>query len=299
MSRLAEDGAATSIVMRRQMLQDVDLRGRRLDVDGLMTSVLDGGEGPALVLVHGGIECGGVMWTPVVAGLAEHHRVVIADVPGLGESVPAARLDQARFDAWFAELLRLTCPHAPTVVAHSLLGTLAARFAAAHGDLLGRLVVYAAPGVGPYRMPPRLRRIAVRFAVRPTERNSERFERFALLDRDATRSRDAVWYDAFSGYSLARARTRDVRATMRRLIRAGTTAVADDELRSIAVPVDLLWGRHDRMVPLPLGEEASSRLGWPLHIIEGAAHAPHIEQPEAFVSTLLDVIRPPVPRRST
>ena len=130
------------------------------------------------------------MWAPVVTGLAEHHRLVVADVPGLGESAPAARLDQRRFDAWFAELLRLTCPQPPAVVAHSLLGTLAARFAARHGDLLRRLVVYAAPGIGPYRMPFRLRVVAMRFAVRPTARNAERFDRYALFDLDATRRRD-------------------------------------------------------------------------------------------------------------
>jgi hypothetical protein len=28
------------------------------------------------------------------------------------------------------------------------------------------------------------------------------------------------------------------------------------------------------------------RHGWPLHLIDRAAHAPHIEQPEAFVDTL-------------
>ena len=69
---------------------------------------------------------GGVYWTPVVSRLVEHHRVVIPDAPGLGESAPAARLDQATFDRWFAELLRLRCPDPPVVVAHSLLGSMAA-----------------------------------------------------------------------------------------------------------------------------------------------------------------------------
>ena len=53
------------------------------------------------------------------------------------------------------------------------------------------------------------------------------------------------------------------------------------------------------MVPLHLGEEASSRLGWPLHVIDGAAHAPHIEQPEPFVSTLLDTVHTPDTERNT
>ena len=86
---------------------------------------------------------------------------------------------------------------------------------------------------------------------------------------------------------------------MRQLIKTGTKQVPDDELRSIGVPVDLLWGRHDRMAPSHLGAEASTRLGWPLHVIDGAAHAPHIEQPETFVSTLLDTIHTPAIERNT
>jgi 2-hydroxymuconate-semialdehyde hydrolase len=277
--------------MRRRMLRDLDLRERRLDVDGIDTSLLEGGVGPPVVLLHGGIECGGAMWAPVVSSLAERHRLVVADVPGLGESAPAARLDQNTFDAWFAGLLRLTCPPTAAVVAHSLLGTLAARFAARHGDVLQHLVVYAAPGMGPYHMPFMLRVVAVRFALRPTVRNAERFDRYALFDLDATRRRDDEWFTAFVGYTLARAQIRHVKATMRQLIKTGTRQVPDDELRSIGVPVDLLWGRHDRMVSSHLGAEASARLGWPLHIIDGAAHAPHLEQPETFVSTLLDIIQ--------
>ena len=56
----------------------------------------------------------------------------------------------------------------------------------------------------------------------------------------------------------------------------------DAELGRIPVPTDLLWGRHDRFVPLGLAEAASARLGWPLHVIDDAGHAPHIERPDAF-----------------
>jgi pimeloyl-ACP methyl ester carboxylesterase len=40
------------------------------------------------------------------------------------------------------------------------------------------------------------------------------------------------------------------------------------------------------MVPLSIGKGASERFGWPLHEIDGAAHAPQIEQPEAFLAAV-------------
>ena len=71
---------------RNRMLAGLPVTARTLDIDGIATSVLEGGDGPPLVLLHGGIECGGAMWAPVLTRLMEHHRVVVPDVPGLGES---------------------------------------------------------------------------------------------------------------------------------------------------------------------------------------------------------------------
>jgi pimeloyl-ACP methyl ester carboxylesterase len=271
---------------RQRLLAGVPVTERRLQLAGVSTAVLEAGGGPPLVLLQGGIECGGVYWAPVISRLAESHRLIVPDVPGLGESEPVARLDAAAFAAWFAELLRETCREKPTLVAHSLGGSLAARFAAAHGDLLRGLVIYAAPGIGPYRMPLGLRVVAIRFGLRPTERNAERFDRWAFFDFDQARRRDPGWFEAFSAYTRVRAAVSHVKRTMGQLIKTGTKQVLDTELRRIAVPTALLWGRHDRFVAFDLAERASVRLGWPLHVIDDAGHVPHIERTHAFVDGL-------------
>ena len=253
---------------------------------GISTALLEGGDGPPLVLLHGGIECGGAYWAPAISSLLDSHRLVIPDAPGLGESEPVARLDQATFADWFAELLQATCTEKPALIAHSLLGTLAARFAAEHGDLLSRLLIYAAPGIGPYRMPLGLRAVAIRFALRPSEGNAERFDRWAFFDLDRARRRDPGWVEAFNAYTRSRAVVPHVKRTMRQLVGSATKQVPDAELRRIPVATDLLWGRHDRFVPLGLAEGASARLDWPLHVIDEAGHVPHIERPDAFLRAL-------------
>jgi 2-hydroxymuconate-semialdehyde hydrolase len=274
---------------RERMLAGVGATTRVVEIAGIATAVVEIGDGPPLLLLHGGIECGGAMWAPVLAQLAETYRVVVPDVPGLGESAPAPQLDVDSFTGWLQGLAALMGLDRPMLVAHSLVGSLAARCAARGTDLIGRLVVYSAPAVGPYRMPFRLRYVAVRFAVRPTLRNAERFDRFALLDVDATRRRDPDWYDAFVAYTRARARVPHVKKTMRNLVTAQTKPIADPELDRITVPTTLLWGRGDRMVPLAVGETAAVRHGWPLRVVDHAAHAPHIEQPEAFVEVLTEI----------
>jgi 2-hydroxymuconate-semialdehyde hydrolase len=278
---LAENRAA-----RERMLVGLPVAERRLRVAGALTTVLEGGDGPSLILLHGGIECGGPVWAPVISRLAETHRLIVPDLPGLGESEPLALLDAAAFAEWFTALIQETCPEEPTLVAHSLAGSLAARFAAKHGGLLSRLVICGAPGIGPYRMPLRLRVVATRFALRPSERNAERFDRFALRDLDQTRRRDPGWFEAFNAYTLSRALIPDVKRTMQQLLKTCTKQIANAELRRIAIPTTLVWGGSDRMVPVSLAEGASARLGWPLEVIADAAHAPQIEQPDAFVKAL-------------
>jgi pimeloyl-ACP methyl ester carboxylesterase len=275
---------------RARMLAGLPVTERRLEIGGAATTVLEAGDGPPLLLLHGGIECGGAFWAPVITRLAERHRLVVPDVAGLGESAPVDRLDDEKFAAWFTDVLERTRCVRPALVAHSLLGSTAARFAARRGNNLRSLVVYCAPGVGPYRMPMRLRYVAIRFAIRQSPRNAERFDRFALLDLEATRRRDPEWFVAFDAYTRSRASVPHVKRTMRKLIASETKQIPDAELGRIAVPTTLLWGRHDRMVPLQVAEGAAERLGWPLAVIEDAAHAPHIEQPEAFVDELSTIV---------
>jgi pimeloyl-ACP methyl ester carboxylesterase len=274
---------------RERMLSDLPVATRTVDVGGVATAVMEAGDGPPVLLLHGGIECGGAMWAPVVTELARRHRVVAPDLPGLGESAPVPRLDVDTFARWLTELAEQTCLERPVVVAHSLTGSLAARVATRGGDLMSRLILYAAPAIGPYRMPLRLRYVAIRFAVRPNPDNAERFERFALFDYDATRRRDPAWYDAFAAYTRSRAIQPHVKTTMRQLIAVQTKPIPDSELARIQVPTALVWGRHDRMVRVDIGTAAASRHCWPLHVIDGAAHAPHIEQPQAFVETLAGI----------
>jgi 2-hydroxymuconate-semialdehyde hydrolase len=98
------------------------------------------------------------------------------------------------------------------------------------------------------------------------------------------RREDAAWFAAFGADTLARARVPHVKRTMRRLIALGTEPVPG--LERVAVPATLLWGRHDRFVPLDLAEAASTRLGWPLHVVDAAGHVPHVEQPDAFMEAI-------------
>jgi len=75
---------------------------------------------------------------------------------------------------------------------------------------------------------------------------------------------------------------------MRQLIGIGKKRIPDEELRRIAIPTALLWGRHDRMAPLRLAEDAHAQLGWPLYVVDDAGHVPHVDSPNTFLRALRD-----------
>lgn len=275
---------------REHLLDGVAVTDHRLEANGVETRVLTGGNGPPLAFLHGGSQAGGVLWARVLPRLVRTHRVVVPDLPGLGESAPLPRLDADAFGQWLAAVLAVAVDEPPTLVAHSLPGNLAARFAAAHHEALRRLVLVAAPTIQDFRPPPGLLVAAMRLNLRPSRRNLERFARWPYLDRQRTGAQLGTWHDALDAYLLSRAGVPQVKRTMRQIVGAGRKAIPASDLHAITVPVELLWGRGDRMVPVSIGQAASTALGWRLHVIDGAGHLPHIEQPKAFVDALEDTL---------
>lgn len=271
---------------RDRLLADLPVAARRVDVDGIATSLLEGGQGPALLLLHGGTQAGALLWWRVLPGLCSRYRVLAPDLPGLGASEPMDSIDAETFARWLRRLIGTTCDEPPTVIAHSMPAALTARFAAQHSDLLRRLVLVDATGLGPFRPSPAFLFAALRFTVRPSRRSLERFNRWPYLDPDRTRRHDPERHEVVDDYLIARASVAHVKRTMRQLIKAGSRRIPEAELRRIDVPTALAWGRHDRMAPLDHAQATSARLGWPLTIIDRAGHVPHIEQPDAFVEAL-------------
>ena len=92
---------------------------------------------------------------------------------------------------------------------------------------------------------------------------------------------------AIAAYNIERARTAATQAAVQALMPSFAFApLAQDELARIAVPTDLIWGRHDRATPLAVAKAASRRYGWPLQVIENANDDPPVEQPEAVLQAL-------------
>jgi pimeloyl-ACP methyl ester carboxylesterase len=116
-------------------------------------------------------------------------------------------------------------------------------------------------------------------------------QRQIFFDVDRVRAQMGERLAALEEYQIERARHSSVNeANCTMLRRIGTKPIPDDDLRGINVPVALIWGRHDRVMPFKHAERASTKFGWPLYPIEDPGPIAMAEQPAAFGAALRAIL---------
>jgi pimeloyl-ACP methyl ester carboxylesterase len=267
-----------------QLLADIPMVERRLTLAGVTTSVLEGGEGPPVVLLHGP-GAYAASWYRVLPRMLATHRVIAPDLPGQGRSVlPDGALDHDRVQAWLGELIERTCPRPPAIVGHLVGGTIAAHFASARPDAVGRLVLVVPLGLAPLEPAPAFGAALAGFTSLPSPATQDELWRQCVSDLDDLRGQLGRHWELIAAYNLMLAKTPSVAAAQATLMELyGFPAVPAEELAAITVPTSLVWGSHDPVVPIAVGKTAGARFGWPLEVIEGAGNEPALEAPEAFV----------------
>ena len=271
---------------RARLQENIPLDARRLRLAGIPTALLEGGEGPPMVLLHGPGEFA-EKWLRMVPELVKTHRVIAPDLPGHGASgVPDERLDEARVLAWLDALIEQTCASPPVLVGHVLGGAIGVRYAIAHGERISGLVLVDTLGLAPFRPKPAFALTMMAFLTRPTEASYTRFMHQCSYDLDRLRDEMGELWEPFVAYHLDRARAPTAKVASRLLREVGLPPIPPDELARLTVPVTLIWGRQDRANRLRIAEAASERYGWRLHVIEDCADDPPRDAPEQFLRAL-------------
>jgi pyruvate dehydrogenase E2 component (dihydrolipoamide acetyltransferase) len=245
---------------------------RELEAAGRRLRYLELGEGDGIpvVLVHG---FGGDLntWMFTQPALAEGRRAIAVDLPGHGGSAkevgsgdPDTLTDaiEAAADALAIERMHL--------VGHSMGGALAALLALRRPERSASLTLIASAGLGL-----EINAAFIDGFVRAGRRR-EAVEVLNLLVRDpALVSRamveEVLRYKRLDGVSAAL-------ATIAAAWFAGGLQQLDLSARiaALAMPVQLIWGSDDRIVPVAHAEALASR--WPVYILEQTGHLPHLEK---------------------
>lgn len=270
-------------------------RARRVRWSGGETQVIELGEGPPLLLLHGGLG-EAAQWGPILAPLAGRRRVLAVDRPGHGLADPFDHAGDllAHARRFLGDILDAEGLATAPIVGSSMGGLWALDFALARPDRVSRLVLVASPAGVTRSSPlllrmgalPGLRRLVRAAMRRPTREGVRDFWRRLLVvhperlpDDFLDLSAASQARNAGSWFSLLD-RSVDLRGMKPDLLLAG-------RWKQLAVPTTLVWGERDAFAsPRVAAEVLAENPRVRLVTIADAGHAPWHDAPERVVAAI-------------
>ncbi|MDR7255516.1 pimeloyl-ACP methyl ester carboxylesterase [Nocardioides sp. BE266] len=258
------------------------------------------GSGPAILLLHG-LACDHTTWNPILESLARTHTVIAPDLLGHGASdKPRADYSVGGYANGMRDLLTLLEIDTATVVGHSFGGGVAMQFAYQYPERTERLILVGSGGLGP-EVTPAIRAITtpgfqqlMGVLSLPGLRHVTTATMRVLAASGVSQLRDldevADIYDSF--------KDPDTRAAIRHVVRAVVdwrgqiVTMADRAYLTEAMPMCVVWGADDLVIPVDHASNASALApSARVEIIPNAGHFPHKDHPERFVKVVRDFIR--------
>lgn len=259
------------------------------------------GTGPALLLIHG-IGDNSTTWESVQTALAERFTVIAPDLLGHGKSdKPRADYSVAAYANGMRDLLGVLDIDKVTVIGHSLGGGVAMQFAYQYPQLVERLILVGAGGVtGDVN-------VALRFASLPLASEALALLRLPLM-LPAMQAAGRIAGAALGSTRIGRDLPNMLRIladlpeptasaafarTLRAVVdwRGQVVTMLDRCYLTESVPVLLVWGSHDSVIPVSHAEMAHAAMpGSRLEVFEDAGHFPFHDDPQRFVDVVLDFV---------
>ncbi len=240
-----------------------------IELDGCKVNLRRGGKGEPLLFLHGASGAPAIM--PFMEKLAERFDVLVPEHPGYGLSDEPPWLDNIHDEAYFyLDFLRALDLRNVTLIGNSMGGWIALEIAVRDTSRLKSLVLVspagvAAPGVQPADI----------FLMAPEDLVRDLFYDPQLA---AARLAEPVTPEAID-IGLKNRHTTARLAWEPRLY----DPFLPKWLHRIDVPVKIVWGREDRILPVKLAEELKRLMPKAqLHILEDVGHLPHAEKPDLF-----------------
>lgn len=251
--------------------------------DGTVIGFDTVGDGPPMVLVHGGT-ADRTRWAPVVSRLAEHYTVHAMDRRGRGLSTDGPDYDIVREGEDVAAVVAVVTGAGRNVflVGHSY-GALCSLEAALRTDAISRMVLYEPPAATPGHTvagPELLAALRDAAASMEPERILNTFYRSALHLTDEQ-------IDAMRGTTVWQARLAAAPTIVREIEHVEVYDVSA-RLSAITVPVRLLLGTESPAYFGPAAEAIAARLpNAEIVPLTGQSHMAINEDPDQFVEKVL------------
>lgn len=244
------------------------------------------GDGPAVVLVHGGVGDRRT-WRLQLDSLADEFDVVAWDAPGFGgSSDPPERFPLSAFADSLAAFIGALGLERPHVVGLSFGGGLALELYRRHPAVPRSLVLAGAYAGWAGSLSPEVVEHRLQLFLRLSEREPEEL----VAELLPTLFAESVPRHLVADFAVALADFHPV--GLRAAARAFAEADLRDVLASITVPVVLLYGDADQRAPLEVAHDLHAQIpDAKLVILEGVGHVSNIEAAERFDAELRVFLR--------
>ena len=258
------------------------------------------GEGRPIVLIHGMLNSSS-HWRSVALELARDYTVIAPDLIGHGDSAaPRGDYSLGAHAASIRDLLAAIGIDRASIVGHSLGGGVAMQFFYQFPQRVERLVLVSSGGLG-HEVTASLRSAALP-GVSPLLAMTIRPRLVGALARGGALLRDrgvgAGVYLQAAARALRPLQSAESREAFLQTLRAvidvhGQRVSATDRLYLLeALPTLIVWGERDNTIPLAHGLQAHEAIPHNrFETIAGAAHFPHLEEPDALSALLRDFMR--------
>jgi pimeloyl-ACP methyl ester carboxylesterase len=281
-----------------------EIRDEAIELHGHRVSYQIAGEGPVVGLIHGITESADV-WREVMPLLARHYTVVAADLLGHGRSAkPRGDYSLGAYASGMRDLLGALGFESGTVVGRSLGGGIAMQFAYQYPEYTERMVLVSSGGLG-REVHPLLRAATLPGAelVLPLIAPSWAVNAGEAVGRALGRVGLHVHSDvAEMARGYASLSDGDARAAFRHTLHAvvdpgGQRVSALDRLYLAEdMPVLLIWGGNDQIIPAEHGRRAHEAIPGSRHVeFEDSGHWPQLDHPDRFADVLIDFIETTAP----
>ena len=276
------------------MIPDSEENGEKRDtlqylfteVGGFRVRYADRGFGDSVVLLLHGF--GGDLdnWMFNLDSLAEKQRVLALDLPGHGQSVKTnvdpSLSGMATFVRKFLDVLSVSSVH---VVGHSMGGAIAMQLASDSPETVKSLGLICSAGLGPYINSDYLRGFV--------EAQSQQELKLVLQQLFADESlvnlqlvNNLLNYKRMDGVEAS------LNALSETLISAGEQTFLTDNIVASGIPVLVIWGKQDRIIPVSHAQNYSAAGGScvEVEIFDSAGHMVQMEKAHDVNRSLLNFL---------
>ncbi len=222
------------------------------------------GTGSPVAMFHG-FGRSGQIWQRNISFLAQFKQVVIIDLPGHGRSEFAGRWLLRDIASQLVKWLQQKKLSPLILVGHSMGGAIAIYLTSQMPHIVEKLILVDSIGL-------------------PLQTNAYTLMIRALLT--------SIYYPSgIPPWKLVSNLLRTSPGLLHQIVQDVVKSDLRTEITSITVPTLIIWGEHDKLLPLSIGRELNAAIrGSTFVVLPRSGHCPHLQEPERFNKIVAEFI---------